>query len=466
MTESHLTEQQVEAYRRRALDAAERGVCDRHMAACDACLRRVIDTTHSHLAFTALAEALLPTAGEEPFHLSHEELKRYAAGGLDQADRVIFESHLEDCAECSGAARQLVLISPSNTIRQEGERARYAPKTVWERFKDSGWRLPSLRPAYVGGIALACVCVLLGILWIQSRFLAERNQSTPSQIAGRAQDQNQSTAPSRDKPSDHQPPAETARSAGEQVDAATLNRSPAASQQKQTGAVPETVVSLIDGSRKVTLDVRGNLAGLEGLESSIRSEVIKTLSGDGLKRPDSLDALTAPRINLLGQSSNVSTFKLLGPTGVIIVDDRPVFRWQPLDGAGSYTVSVFDSNFNPVMRSEPLSATEWSPQRPLQHGKVYFWEVTALRDGQEIIAPVAPAPRAQFKVVELEKLEEINRVKRAHPDSHLVLGILYARAGLLEDAEREFRLLANANPRSQVAKRLLSRVQAWESGNP
>ena len=460
MIESHLTEQQVEAYRRRALVADERGACDRHMAACDACLRRVIDTTHSNIAFTALAEALLPAADEEPFHLSREELKRYAAGGLDQADRVIFQSHLEDCAECSGAARQLV-ISSGATTRQAGERARYAPKTVRERLKDSGWRLPSLRPAYVGGIALASVCVLLGILWIQSRLSGGRNQSTPSQIATRAQDQNQSITPSSEEQSDHQPPAETVGSDDKQVEIEAANRNSSASGQKRDRAVPETAVSLIDGSRTVTLDRRGNLAGLEGLDSSIRRDVITALSGGGLKRPDSLEALTAPRINLLDRSSNVSTFKLLSPISVIIVDDQPTFHWQPLGGASNYTVSVFDSNFNPVMRSEPQPTTEWSPPTPLQPGKIYFWEVTALKDGQEIISPVAPAPRAQFKIVEAEKLGEINRVKRAHPDSHLVLGILYARAGLLTDAEREFQLLANANPRSQVARRLLRRVQAW-----
>ncbi|MBD0373608.1 MAG: hypothetical protein ICV60_22430 [Pyrinomonadaceae bacterium] len=462
MTESHLTEQQIEAYRRRTLVAGERGACDRHLATCDACLRRVIDTRQSNIAFTALAEALLPTPDEEPFHLSPEELRRYAAGRLNQADSVIFESHLEDCAECKDEARQLVLTGSGKTPQPEGERVRYSPKTVWERFKDSGWRLPSLRPAYVGGIALACVCVLLGILWAQSRFSGGHNQSAPSQIASNAQDQNQSITPSMDERSEHQPPpTETTGSDDKRADIEAANLNPAASSQKQTRTVPETLVSLIDGNRKVTLDRHGNLVGLEGLAPSTRRAVVTALSGDGLKRPDSLGSLTAPPINLLDQSSKASTFNQLSPTGIVIVDDRPAFRWQPLGGASSYTISVFDSNFDLVMRSEPQTATQWSPPRPLQRGKIYFWEVTALKDGQEITSPVAPAPRAQFKIVEVEKLEEINRVKRARPDSHLVLGILYAHAGLLEAAEREFQRLANANPRSQVAGRLLRRVQAW-----
>ncbi|HEX8073226.1 MAG TPA: hypothetical protein VF546_24990 [Pyrinomonadaceae bacterium] len=444
MTEGHLTGQQVEAYRRRAVAAGERGALDRHLAACDACLRRVVDTTHPHIAVTALTEALLPATDEEPFHLSRAELKRYAAGALDRADRVIFESHLEDCAECNSHAREL---ASSNTGR--------APKTVWERF--SGWQFPTLRPAQVGVIALACVCVLLGTLWLRSRFADGRNQAAPSQVAGNAQAPNQTITP----PREDQPGQQPAEANGNNNDeAASLN--PTASRQGQIQDAPEVVVSLIDGSRKVTLDKRGQLTGLEGLDASTRREVAATLSGDGLSKPAALDALTAPRITLLDQSATVLPFRLLSPVGVIIVEGRPTFRWQPLRGATSYAVSVFDANFNRVLSSGPQTAARWSPPTPLRAGAVYFWEVTARRDEREITSPVAPAPRAQFKILEADKVREIERAQGAHPDSHLVLGILYARAGLLTDAEREFRLLTNANPRSQVAAKLLRRVQSWK----
>jgi len=42
--------------------------------------------------------------------------------------------------------------------------------------------------------------------------------------------------------------------------------------------------------------------------------------------------------------------------------------------------------------------------------------------------------------------------------SHLFLGLLYGREGLLHDAEREFRSLAEQNPDSPVARRLLASV--------
>lgn len=81
-----------------------------------------------------------------------------------------------------------------------------------------------------------------------------------------------------------------------------------------------------------------------------------------------------------------------GPPG------RPTLRWTPLAGAESYQVMVFDRDFNPVMDSGPLSATEWQPDRPLPVG-TYTWQVKARRGGEEITAPGPGSPQAVFHVM-------------------------------------------------------------------
>ena len=78
-------------------------------------------------------------------------------------------------------------------------------------------------------------------------------------------------------------------------------------------------------------------------------------------------------------------------------------------------------------------------------------------------APVAPAPRAQFRVLDQETMEALENVRAQQPNSHLTLGVLYARAGLLNDAEREFQELVKENPDSEVAGKLLRCVQAWHT---
>jgi hypothetical protein len=41
----------------------------------------------------------------------------------------------------------------------------------------------------------------------------------------------------------------------------------------------------------------------------------------------------------------------------------------------------------------------------------------------------------------------------------LVLGVIYARAGLIDEAAREFRVLSVANPNSAIPVKLIRKVQ-------
>ena len=155
-----------------------------------------------------------------------------------------------------------------------------------------------------------------------------------------------------------------------------------------------------------------------------------------------------------------TAFSLLGPVGRVVRVVRPTLRWTPLEGAASYVVTVRDSQGRTAATSGTISSTEWSVPRPLRRGVVYSWQVLAVRDGAEAVAPPPDAPDARFKVLEKTAAEEIGRAEQLRPRSHLLLGALYAGAGMLDEAEREFRELVGHNPRSRVARKLLRDVQA------
>jgi anti-sigma factor RsiW len=459
MTQEHLTNQQVEAYRQRELDTSGRNALASHLAACEVCLRRVVDAAHFNIAFASLKESFLTGADEEPFHLSREELKRYTEGRVNQPDRTIYESHLEDCAECSRLAQDLALVSPAVAIQEGIGQPASTTETAWKRFVDSWRRAPSLRPVYLGGVALLIVCAALLIFLIQSKSSGGRDQvSSPQTTSSGSQTQSQ-PAPI---PQTNKPEGETVSDNDQTIKTEPNNDRRALPSPQTPRPTTEIIVSLIDDNSKITLDRQGQLAGLEGMSGPLREAVRQALSAKEIKKPQALNELSAPRITLLGQVSDSVPFALLAPIGLVSLSDRPTFSWQPLSGANNYTVSVFDSNFNRVLRSEPQAATNWSAPATLKRGRIYFWEVMAVKEGQEITSPVAPAPRAQFKIVDAETARGINLVRGAHPDSHLTLGILYARAGLLDDAEREFQLLVNANPHSEVARTLLNRVRSWK----
>ncbi|HEX8139546.1 MAG TPA: hypothetical protein VF544_18450 [Pyrinomonadaceae bacterium] len=145
----------------------------------------------------------------------------------------------------------------------------------------------------------------------------------------------------------------------------------------------------------------------------------------------------------------------------MVESDRPTFIWEPLKGASSYIVSVFDAQLNEVARSEAQTTTVWRPPRALQRGAIYRWQVIAVKDGREEVLPSPTAPEARFKILEQQQAQALARARQRHANSHLALGVLYAQSGLLDEAETELQALVEDNPTSKVAGKLLRSLQAW-----
>ena len=426
----HLSETEVSLFRERTIGPTERERIDSHVAECESCLRRILPSEDTALVYSDLTEALLPDSAEEPFHLSNGEMSAYANGSIDQADRVIFESHFEFCAQCSEAVESLAASSPvesvSSSARQADSPAQFSPR--WS----AAFQFTPARAA--AGVLVAASLVLGFVLWL--RWHSRAVDQTPQQ----ATSQTPSNTPGSGSPT------------------------PAQKESTKDSTADQFAVaaSLEDNGRKVQLDTSGKLIGLEELPEASRSLVRGVLANKTLSKPEVLAKLTTPSITLMDSTARENTFGLIGPSGTVIATDRPTLRWQTLPGATSYTVSVFDADFNRVTRSAPQTATKWTTPA-LRRGIIYSWEVVAVRNGQEVRSPVAPSPRAQFKILEADKLIELTKLKKHSPISHLTLGLTYARFGLLVEAEGQLLILARENPNSPVATKLLRTVQDWRN---
>ena len=86
-------------------------------------------------------------------------------------------------------------------------------------------------------------------------------------------------------------------------------------------------------------------------------------------------------------------------------------------------------------------------------GHTYAWSVEAVKEG--IHAPSAQAADARFKILEKAKGDELTRAKSSFGSSHLVMGIMYARDGLVSEAAPELESLRSENPRNQLVRRLV-----------
>lgn len=393
----HLTDQQAEQFRRRTMSPEERLICDRHVATCQSCLERVFGAQHGDVAIARLSEAFL-SSRDEPFHLSQNDLKSYVAGLMDEADRTIFGSHLEVCPDCLSQAEALS-SSPNSKHVVPATEASPVRSSSWAWLAQA-WRWPQVAAAVV-----VMTCLITGLaVWYKNGSIAQIN--------------------------------------------------------RKSAEADSIVIRLRDGPNVITLGQTGELRGLEGLDPSTANSIRDALAHPELSKPQALSDLSQSTIKLMGQGENPQPFNLIYPLRNV-VGEQPTFRWEALSGTNGYVVGVFDSKFEPVSISPPQATTEWTVPERLRPGGIYFWQVTATKGKQQITVPTAPAPKAQFRVADSGSLSDLARIGSVRPDSHLALGVLYARAGMVDDAERELEMLAKENPESPVARKLLDTVKSW-----
>ena len=423
----HLSPAQIENYRRRNLTPNELLGVDDHLAACVECRQR-IETALSYGAGEVALYSQLSVEAGALSHLTFEQRAGYIDDLLTGDDRRMVKDHLDSCARCAMAADDLRAFR--NEIAPElGYECRSSRASV-EVVKATGWReriaarfsttfFKSPAPAF--GAALA-VLLLVAAGWMGWRALQKRESRPPIATA--------SPTPAPSVP---------------------LNSS---------SPIPESrplLAQLNDGGGRVTLDGQGRLSGLDHLPPEYQLRVKQALIVQRVEKSPLLAGLNLPGSSLMGGDEEGNRFAVSEPVGTVILTASPTFRWSKLQGATSYVVEIYDAQFNPSSSSPLLTGAGWTAP-PLTRGQVYSWQIKAIRNGQEFIAPQPPAPQAKFRILDQATADEIARARRDYASSHLLLGLLYARAGLIAEAGQEFRALQKANPDSDVARKLLASV--------
>ncbi|HYC58439.1 MAG TPA: zf-HC2 domain-containing protein [Thermoanaerobaculia bacterium] len=121
------------------------------------------------------------------------------------------------------------------------------------------------------------------------------------------------------------------------------------------------------------------------------------------------------------------------PRSTAVTHVKPRFVWQAVAGA-EYIVTL--NSDRGVTRSETLRESEWRPSVPLTRGTTYSWQVDVKKGDEVFSIPAPPAPPAIFRVITSREADEIDRAARHFADDHLLLGLLHAKAGLVDEARR------------------------------
>jgi hypothetical protein len=177
--------------------------------------------------------------------------------------------------------------------------------------------------------------------------------------------------------------------------------------------------------------------------------------------PESVQELRGNEKILMG-NQDAKSFHVSNPVGVVVESTNPEFHWSAIPGA-KYVVRVYDAQYNSVASSPTLSESNWKLVEPLQRGKIYVWNVTATVGNHETRAPAPPSPEAKFRILEQSKLKELNSIRAQYPQSHLLLGLAYAKFGLMDEAVKEFKELKQQNPDSMLADKLLASLKEFNS---
>ena len=484
----HIPAEAIERYGQRRLSGEELLSAHAHAEECAECrarLERVVDVQG---AFSNLL-ADFDTPEDEPEHLPYAQLAAFVDDSLDEVEREIAESHLAVCRVCAGDAvdlrryQMIVAASETTTANAVAPARAAASKSLWQR-------LASFKPAASFGLslpnaiaaALVVAAVLMGA-WFATRTGERAGKDQLAQVKPDGRDQNQNTprqttgaspgntsvdnkVAAGNAPSTEAPEGASSSTKNSSKPVATPPASRRLSSSTSRPLLPEPATpdfALLDGGREVTLDRRGNLRGLEGLPPAVQNLVGHSLRTASVQTPRSLDSLRNGASGvLMGGDAGAGgvPFALVSPVGKILREQRPVLRWRALAGAASYTVVIVNADFKQVAQSEKLTATEWTPPLPLERGATYFWQVTAIEpNGRESTSPAPTAPQAKFQVLDARTFDHLKSFAALHPDSHLALGVLYAKAGLLDEAGNEFEKLVKQNPRSPVARKLLQSIR-------
>ncbi len=423
----HLSDEEINKYRQHNLSGQQLLKADLHITECEDCRKRFreLSPVSTSEVLQNLREELREDARLEEDHVSYEQLESLVDGKLDRVDLEIVQSHLEVCAQCRNEAGEL--------------------RNFHERLIEPSPHVISFRRRQVFSVALrvAGIAAMIAFFaWIVTFPARDRERELRAQLEHAQNEITQLKIRN----------SELQRNSNQlQAELAELKRS--------QSEVP-LVASLTDGGKIVSLDQNGKIAGISS-DSPLYIKMAKdALTKQTIETPPYLAKLIGKESALLGRPKNGRPFDLISPVGTVLSEDRPNFQWKPLKGATGYRVRVYDRDFKEVAASEVLRQTNWTPPNSLQRGNTYNWIVTAYLPDKEVSSPTPPAPEARFLVLDSVQYQKLNQVKQDLTNSHLLLGLTYAKFGLLDDSIREFDQLVVENPNSQIARKLLNGVQS------
>jgi hypothetical protein len=395
---SHLDDETVRRFRSLILGPDELIEASRHLQSCADCRGRL----KSKVAFAAATRSLLRRLSAEESaaggHFDFDStLMGYVEGSLSPDEREVADRHLADCSICR---REVDDLAAFRHALDTSPNSSQISNVV--RSRSFGQSQSPARWLVAAAVVAACVVGVMFLRWPQRPIAAPHPSARPH------------------------------------------------------AEVPKTLVAAVhDTTGVVGIDVSGRLYGTD-VSAPWSTLVAAALRNPDLSTPPELAALAFPATQLRGASPQ-AVVSLIDPVGVVVTTAQPVLRWRSTLTDATYRLALFDADMRPVAHAA-VRTTSWRPGAPLAAGRAYVWQVSTVVKGEPVVAPGPDEPQARFSILRPDIADAI-AVARRRGEGHLVLGVLLQAGGAVDDARREFRALVDANPESQIARRLLVSAQ-------
>jgi hypothetical protein len=454
----HLSDSEIEQYRVRASRPDDLLAANEHLAQCPECYARFNPNPDVGRLYRSMLSALAVDETPLSEHLIYDELAGVLDGLLcsDAADRCML--HIEDCDECREDVEWLRVFKDDLTrSRNAAKRAKVGEERAINRadtdekgphgLAEDVQRQYGQAGAYKLAVLAASILLIAGVaLRLFTSGLRRENASLRGEV-GQLRSDN-----------------ETLRESDSELESLRNQVAEVKAQHGEDdgsgrGPGPAALVVLKDGNGSVQLYKDGSVKGIESAPANVQELVSKALASERIQvRPIHTTSI-GKQGTLMGEQGNGNGFNVLQPVGTSVESARPTFRWTELPGAPGYTVLARDLASGPELSSGSLSGTTWTPAADLVRGHTYAWMVEANKAGKVLRAPSPNRPFAQFRVIGSAELEEVRTARSSWGNSHLVMAVVYGKAGLREEAERELKLLKEANSGSRVARALYQSIR-------
>ena len=322
----------MEAYRNRTASPEQLLAINDHIFECDQCFRLVDSPEKVQAAYEAVNKYVL--LGVE--HLDYDQVEGYVDGTLDVEKRESVAVHIEDCKECAREVREIAELKAR--IEADVKSRTTLPKLA------AFLKMP-VNLLTVGLAFLVIVCVL--VFWAHAHRMNLQVAAMESAMARIDQSVND------------------------------LRRQIEGISAKRPGGAP---LALKDGNRQILIDGKGELLGFDMLPANYRDALKDALTAGRITIPPPPETTLGQKGSTLGSRPQGRTFEALSPAGTAVEDTRPVFEWQPLADATSYTVFVKDLATGAEIEGQPTGRTTWTSDKPLVRGHQYAWMIEAAID--------------------------------------------------------------------------------------